>query len=485
MTAGNESFRVSYTLYKNLHVRPQVSQSDLKRAYLRVALQHHPDKSGLGAGEEEVEVFRQAKRSYDLLSNPTTRAFYDRYGDSGLALVEGNASMNGPRSSLIDPDTKFGRFLLQICTRPSRLIPFFLPLGFIHFLILLQPIIMDWKLSGSKWFGSLSWRWVLAPLWIVDAFVLAISVLPFILLVQSYPMLVQIRTAECDNQQDESPLNNVPAAKALAVCDLFHAFTYPLYAACFVYFHVLCCEFGLANGGDGLWLVQAYLYLEAVLVVLKMVLISGLLRFRRLRPVRQQISLLSKSLLSAFFRCLMAILLFTKTLSKGSALIWPCTMIVSTWLINVLEQRSLRRELQRLFPNGIPENIDDSTKETIKQLEHKLSFAIWNRWFWTFFFFVSLELVVAGFWDYINGLGSKHWSCTFVFLPTMLMAGISSFMLSFVCPCLLLCMELVLPENQFDRFDMEREGEGREPARPCTLFGYGFAPYQLRLLFNK
>jgi DnaJ family protein B protein 4 len=67
----------SNSFYKTLGVSPKASQKELKRAYLKMALKHHPDKGG------DEETFKELSKAYDVLSDPEKRQLYDQYGEAG------------------------------------------------------------------------------------------------------------------------------------------------------------------------------------------------------------------------------------------------------------------------------------------------------------------------------------------------------------------------------------------------------------------
>jgi molecular chaperone DnaJ len=63
------------------------SLDDIKKAYRKLAVKHHPDKNpGDPAAEEK---FKEAAEAYGVLSDEEKRAQYDRYGHSGVAGMGG------------------------------------------------------------------------------------------------------------------------------------------------------------------------------------------------------------------------------------------------------------------------------------------------------------------------------------------------------------------------------------------------------------
>ena len=66
------------SLYRELGVSRQSSQSDIKKAYHKLALKKHPDKGG------KVEEFKKIQGAYEILSDPEKRNRYDTYGLEGI-----------------------------------------------------------------------------------------------------------------------------------------------------------------------------------------------------------------------------------------------------------------------------------------------------------------------------------------------------------------------------------------------------------------
>ncbi|PIA16358.1 hypothetical protein COEREDRAFT_42944, partial [Coemansia reversa NRRL 1564] len=66
-------------LYNLLGVDYCATQAELKRAYRRLALQHHPDRNHGSTGS--AEEFVRIQYAYDILSDKRLRRIYNRYGD--------------------------------------------------------------------------------------------------------------------------------------------------------------------------------------------------------------------------------------------------------------------------------------------------------------------------------------------------------------------------------------------------------------------
>ncbi len=68
--------------YDVLGVRREADEEEIKRAYRRLAMEHHPDRN-VGSPEAE-ERFKEAAEAYEVLHDSAKRQSYDRYGHAGL-----------------------------------------------------------------------------------------------------------------------------------------------------------------------------------------------------------------------------------------------------------------------------------------------------------------------------------------------------------------------------------------------------------------
>ena len=70
--------------YDTLGVAKNASDEDIKKAYRKQAMKHHPDRNQGDSAKAAEEKFKEAKEAYEMLSDDQKRAAYDQYGHAGV-----------------------------------------------------------------------------------------------------------------------------------------------------------------------------------------------------------------------------------------------------------------------------------------------------------------------------------------------------------------------------------------------------------------
>ena len=70
--------------YRALGLSRGCTQKDIKKAYRRAALQHHPDKVKESERGESEKKFKDINRAYEILSDESKKSLYDKYGAAAL-----------------------------------------------------------------------------------------------------------------------------------------------------------------------------------------------------------------------------------------------------------------------------------------------------------------------------------------------------------------------------------------------------------------
>ncbi len=88
--------------YEILGVSKSATAEEIKKAYRKTAIQFHPDKNP--GNKEAEEKFKEAAEAYEVLSDETKRAQYDRFGHS----KPGGGGFQGHDMNMEDIFSQFG-----------------------------------------------------------------------------------------------------------------------------------------------------------------------------------------------------------------------------------------------------------------------------------------------------------------------------------------------------------------------------------------
>ena len=75
--------------YEILGLAKNASDEEIKKAYRKLAMKHHPDRNPDDKTSEAK--FKEAKEAYEVLSDARKRAAYDQFGHAGV-----DPNMRGP-----------------------------------------------------------------------------------------------------------------------------------------------------------------------------------------------------------------------------------------------------------------------------------------------------------------------------------------------------------------------------------------------------
>ena len=68
--------------YEVLGINKEATSSEIKKAYRKLAREHHPDRNK--DDPNAAEKFKEASEAYAVLSDEDKKRIYDQYGHSGL-----------------------------------------------------------------------------------------------------------------------------------------------------------------------------------------------------------------------------------------------------------------------------------------------------------------------------------------------------------------------------------------------------------------
>src|ERR1700738_128912 len=79
--------------YEVLGVNKDASDEEIKKAYRKLAMKHHPDRNP--DSKDGEEKFKEAKEAYEVLSEAEKRRAYDASGHAGVNPQMGGAGQEG------------------------------------------------------------------------------------------------------------------------------------------------------------------------------------------------------------------------------------------------------------------------------------------------------------------------------------------------------------------------------------------------------
>ena len=98
--------------YETLGVARGAGEDDIKRAYRKMAMEHHPDRNRHDPKSEAR--FKEVNEAYEILKDPQRKAAYDRFGHAAFENGTGAERRRRPRR----PRLRLG--LLRRLRRPVR-----------------------------------------------------------------------------------------------------------------------------------------------------------------------------------------------------------------------------------------------------------------------------------------------------------------------------------------------------------------------------
>ncbi|TMM31119.1 molecular chaperone DnaJ [Polaribacter aestuariivivens] len=92
--------------YEILGISKSASQAEIKKAYRKMAIKHHPDKNPDDKTAEEK--FKLAAEAYEVLSDENKKARYDQYGHAAFEGPQGGGGFGGGGMNMDDIFSQFG-----------------------------------------------------------------------------------------------------------------------------------------------------------------------------------------------------------------------------------------------------------------------------------------------------------------------------------------------------------------------------------------
>jgi molecular chaperone DnaJ len=70
--------------YETLGIAKNASEDEIKKAYRKMAMKHHPDRNQGDGAKASEEKFKEVKEAYEMLSDAQKRQAYDQFGHAGV-----------------------------------------------------------------------------------------------------------------------------------------------------------------------------------------------------------------------------------------------------------------------------------------------------------------------------------------------------------------------------------------------------------------
>jgi molecular chaperone DnaJ len=78
ITFSNHALGSGRDYYEVLGLAKNASEEDIKKAYRKLAMKHHPDRNQTNDAKKAEEKFKEAKEAYEILKDSNRRAAYDQ-----------------------------------------------------------------------------------------------------------------------------------------------------------------------------------------------------------------------------------------------------------------------------------------------------------------------------------------------------------------------------------------------------------------------
>lgn len=106
---------MTQSLYEILGIPRDAAQDEIKKAYKRLAMKHHPDKNVNNKSENEA-IFKSISEAYTVLNDPQKRKHYDTHGtyDDNMAGGGGGFNMNDIFEELFAHGRPGGDFMFNM-----------------------------------------------------------------------------------------------------------------------------------------------------------------------------------------------------------------------------------------------------------------------------------------------------------------------------------------------------------------------------------